>query len=186
MRVKIFKALIAGEPRLHGRDLDADRGPKLTTVLGVAEAALDAAKDHAAGSAPPRQLAGHRSSGCWCSRSLFAVGMMMLVSRRVTGPLLDDPGAMHKLAGGDMSAEVSFGERKDEIGALGSATQAFKSSMVEAERLRAEQKETEGARRGAAQGRRCASSPTNSRPRSATSSVRCRARRASSKRPRAR
>jgi methyl-accepting chemotaxis protein len=68
---------------------------------------------------------------------------MMLISWRVTGPLLTIQAAMHKLAGGDMSADVAFGDRKDEIGALAGAMQTFKSSMIEAERLRAEQKETE-------------------------------------------
>src|SRR4029078_12115424 len=36
-----------------------------------------------------------------------------------------------------------FVGRKDEIGALGQAMQAFKDSMIEADRLRAEQKENE-------------------------------------------
>ena len=49
---------------------------------------------------------------------------MVLVSRRVTGPLQSIQTAMHKLAGGDMSAEISVGERRDEIGALGGAAQA--------------------------------------------------------------
>ena len=42
-----------------------------------------------------------------------------------------------------MSAEISFGARADEIGALGSAAQAFRQSMVEADRLRSDQKESE-------------------------------------------
>src|SRR5581483_4341502 len=75
---------------------------------------------------------------------LLAVTMIVMVSRRVTGPLLKIQDVMRRLAQGDMSAEISLGDRKDEIGALGAATQAFKSSMVEAERLRAEQKESEG------------------------------------------
>src|SRR4029077_17439168 len=36
-----------------------------------------------------------------------------------------------------------FGGRRDEIGALGSAAQAFRQSMIQAEQLRADQKESE-------------------------------------------
>ena len=51
--------------------------------------------------------------------------------------------AMLKLAGGDLTATVSFAGRKDEIGALGSTMQIFKDSMIDAERMRADQKESE-------------------------------------------
>ena len=74
---------------------------------------------------------------------VLAGAMMIAVSRRVTRPLWQIQAAMLKLASGDHSAEVSFGDRKDEIGALGTATQAFKSSMIEADRLRAAQKAAE-------------------------------------------
>jgi methyl-accepting chemotaxis protein len=144
-RLKVYKAVIAGQPPGYTvATWTPIAVPKLTTVLAVADAALDAAKDHAAG-----KRAGAMSSlvaqlALLVFAVLFAAGMMMLVSRRVTRPLSKIQDAMHKLAGGDMSAEVSFGERRDEIGALGNATLAFKSSMVEANRLRVEQQESEG------------------------------------------
>ena len=50
---------------------------------------------------------------------------------------------MHRLAGGDMTVEVPFAERKDEIGKLAGAMQAFKDSLVDAERLRNEQQALE-------------------------------------------
>ena len=144
LRMKVLKALIAGEP--HGVNVD-DWTPmsvsKLATLLNVAEAALDVAKDYAAG---------QRSTALWrlwgqlallAAAVLFAGGMMWMVSWRVSGPLRAIQQGMLKLAGGDLSAEVSFAARKDEIGALGSAMHVFKSSMSEADRLRSEQKETE-------------------------------------------
>ena len=112
---------------------------------------LDVAKDYAARAARRRRQRRLATQlGLLGIAIVLAVGMMIVVSRRVTGPLLARSRmSMLKLAGGDLTAEVSFGDRKDEIGALPAATQAFKSSMVEADRLRAEQKEAEA--RGAAQ-----------------------------------
>jgi methyl-accepting chemotaxis protein len=149
-RLKVYKALIAGQPPGYTvATWTPIAVPKLTTVLTVAEAALDAAKDHAAGKRAAAMNSLVTQLALLVFAVLFAAGMMTLVSRRVTRPLSTIQDAMHKLAGGDMSADVSFGERRDEIGALGNATQAFKSSMVEANRLRSEQQESEG--RAAAQ-----------------------------------
>jgi methyl-accepting chemotaxis protein len=145
LRMKTFKAVIAGEPTGYTVATWSPTGVvKLNTLIGVAEAALDAAREHAA---QQRALA---TQSLWSQIAqltiavLFAAVMMVLVTRRVTRPLSVIQDAMLKLAGGDMSAELSFGERKDEIGALGNATLAFKSSMVEANRLRVEQQESEG------------------------------------------
>jgi methyl-accepting chemotaxis protein len=144
-RLRVYKAIIAGQPPGYTvASWTPIAVPKLTTVLTVAEAALDAAKDHAAGKRAAAMSSLVTQVALLVFAVLFAAGMMVLVSRRVTRPLTKIQDAMHKLAGGDMSAEVSFGERQDEIGALGKATLAFKSSMVEANRLRTEQQESEG------------------------------------------
>ena len=75
--------------------------------------------------------------------TLVAIGMMLFVSRRITGPLRVIQAGMHRLASGDMSASVSFAGRTDEIGALANTMQFFKNNMIEAERLRNEQKAAE-------------------------------------------
>ena len=144
MRLKTLKTLIAGQPTgLTVAQWTPEAVKRLATLLGVAEAALDAAKDHAA-----RQRAAAMSDlsvqlGLLVAALAAAAGMMLMVSRRVTGPLRDIQQAMLRLAGGDLTAEVSVGARRDEIGALAGAMQTFKASMVEAERLRAEQKQAE-------------------------------------------
>ncbi len=57
----------------------------------------------------------------------------------VTRPIRSMTGAMTVLAGGDMSVEIPGREQSDEIGEMAKAVQVFKDSMIEAERLRAEQ-----------------------------------------------
>ena len=150
MRLNMLKSLIAGEKL----DIDATRWagttvPKLALILGVAEVALDVAKQHAAQQHASAMWMLGMQLGLLAAAVAFAAGMVLMVSRRVTGPLGKIQEAMLKVAAGDLSAEVSFGHRRDEIGALGNAMQAFKGSVVEAERLRAEQKDTEA--RAAAQ-----------------------------------
>jgi methyl-accepting chemotaxis protein len=81
--------------------------------------------------------------GFLAAAAALALGTMLLVSRWVTGPLHTIKDAMLRVARGDHSVEVSFVGRKDEIGALGGALQVFRDSMMEAERLRAEQKDVE-------------------------------------------
>jgi methyl-accepting chemotaxis protein len=143
-RTKLLKALVAGERvDMKPEQWTPITVPRLGSVHRVAEVALEVAKEHAA-----QQYAGTLGKlgaqlGLLATAVMFAAGMMLVVSRRVTGPLHMIQEAMLKLAGGDLSARVSFAGRKDEIGALGSAMEVFKTGMVEAERLRGEQKDTE-------------------------------------------
>ena len=116
---------------------------RLALVLDVAEAALDVAKEHAARQHAKAERDLAMQLALLAAAIVLAAGMMLAVSRRVITPLRTLQGATLRLAGGDLSAQVSFAGRKDEIGALGSAMQLFKDSMIEADRLRAEQKEVE-------------------------------------------
>ena len=135
----MLKKLIAGQPRRHDRRLARLSVAKLASLLGVAEAALDVAKDHAAQ---------QRSARCGCSGAachagggggMFAIGMMLLVSRRVTMPLQPIQGAMLKLADGDFGVAVPGLERKDEIGAMANAVERFKAVADEKARREADE-----------------------------------------------
>ncbi|WP_163078758.1 HAMP domain-containing protein, partial [Acinetobacter baumannii] len=65
------------------------------------------------------------------------------VLRGVTGPLSRLTVSVGAVAEGRTDAAVSDTERRDEIGALGGAMRTFKDSMIEADRLRGEQKALE-------------------------------------------
>jgi methyl-accepting chemotaxis protein len=144
LREEMLKALIAKEkPKLPAAEWVPYTVARLATVIDVAENALDTAKDYAAAQHAAAQNKLWLQLGLMGFAFLSAVALMVLVSRRVTGPLQSIQGAMHKLAGGDLSAEISVGARRDEIGALGNAAQAFRQSMIEAEQLRTDQKESD-------------------------------------------
>jgi methyl-accepting chemotaxis protein len=73
---------------------------------------------------------------------LTAVLCVIVGSSIVTGvarPIGAITGAMRRLAGRDMAAEIIGVGRKDEIGDMAEAVKVFKDSMIEADRLAAEQ-----------------------------------------------
>jgi methyl-accepting chemotaxis protein len=76
--------------------------------------------------------------------AIVLVGLIsFLIGRAVSGALAAMIRAMIRLAGGDAAVVIPGTERKDEIGEMAGAVQVFKDSMIETERLRAEQAETE-------------------------------------------
>jgi methyl-accepting chemotaxis protein len=127
LRMKTLKALIAGQPtNVNQVDWSRLSVMKLASLLGVAEAALDVAKEHATA----QRSSAMRMLGLELALLVAAIGvaagMMLLVSRRVTGPLRQMQGAMMKLADGDFGVVVPGIERKDEIGAMANAVERFK------------------------------------------------------------
>jgi methyl-accepting chemotaxis protein len=68
--------------------------------------------------------------------------MAIVVARTgIAGPIARITKAMEDLAGGNKAAEIPGQDRKDEIGSMAAALGVFKDSMLEADRLRAEQEE---------------------------------------------
>jgi methyl-accepting chemotaxis protein len=70
---------------------------------------------------------------------LLVVGMSVLLSRSIVGPITGMTAAMHKLAGGDTATVIPARERGDEVGAMAQSVQIFKDNMIETARLRGEQ-----------------------------------------------
>jgi len=118
LRDRTLKMLIAGEkPEMTTAQWTTMIVPKLATALGVAEVALDIAKTHAA---EQRAGATWRLSvelGFLAFAVAMAIGLMLVVTRRITKPLDMIQNGMRKLAGGDVTVEVPYAARKDEIGA---------------------------------------------------------------------
>ena len=113
--------------------------PRLATVLAVAEVALDVAKDHTAGQRAAAMRSLTIQLGLLVLALGLAAGMILLVTRRVTRPLVTIQEAMLKLAGGDFNVVLPGLERKDEIGAMANAVEKFKVLAVEKGRQDAEE-----------------------------------------------
>jgi methyl-accepting chemotaxis protein len=127
LRMNTLKALIAGEPvNIDVNDWSRISVAKLGTLLAVAEASLEVAKEHAAAqrAAATRMLV--LQLVLLAGAIVLVVGMMLLVTRRVINPLHRIQEAMLKLAAGDFGVVVPGLERKDEIGAMANAVERFK------------------------------------------------------------
>ncbi len=74
---------------------------------------------------------------------LVVVGVSYLIGRGIVRPIAGMTAAMRKLAGGDTTTAIPARERRDEVGAMAQSVQVFKDNMIEAERLRAANAESE-------------------------------------------
>ncbi len=75
----------------------------------------------------------------------LCVAMGWLIVSGVSTPIRAMTGAMGRLAQHDLTTEISGAERKDEVGQMAKAVQVFKDSMIETDRLKAEQEEAQRA-----------------------------------------
>jgi methyl-accepting chemotaxis protein len=128
LRTNTIKKLVAGQPPGITTDQwSALTVPKLATLLGVADAALEFAKEHAAKQQTKAMWNLGLELTMLALATAFAIGMIQLVSRRVIMPLQGIQGAMLKLAEGDFGVAVPGLERKDEVGAMANAVERFKA-----------------------------------------------------------
>jgi methyl-accepting chemotaxis protein len=137
--MKTLKEAAAGDPRLNVDQWTAMGMTRLSPLVAVAEAALNAARDHAAN----QYASALRGLILQIVLLLLAIGLfvgtMLVVTRRVTMPLQKLSEAMRKLAGGDFAVVLPGLERKDEIGAMANAVEEFKVLAVEKARHEADE-----------------------------------------------
>ncbi len=132
LRLKLFAAVVAGEkPSLSAREWLPMSVSRLSPLLGVAETALDLAKDHSEAKASSALQHLAIMAALLLVSLIFVTGMMLLVTRRVTAPLHAIQGAMLKLADGDFSVVLPGLDRKDEIGDVANSVERFKILAVE-------------------------------------------------------
>ncbi len=140
VRLATLNALIAKQqPAYTANQWSLMAVPKLGTILAAADAALDVAGNHARAVRDGAFRSLMLQLGALAIAFGFAVATMILLSRRVVGPLTEIKDSMLRLAEGDTSVESRFVTRRDEIGALAGAMQTFRDNMIEADRLRSEQ-----------------------------------------------
>jgi methyl-accepting chemotaxis protein len=142
LRERLLAALIAGEkPELTANQWSPVTVGRLSSAVAVAEAALDAAKDHTSvlHSAALRSLI--LQLVLLATALGLTFGAMMAVTRRVIKPLHNMRDAMLKVASGDLTIDTGYTERRDEIGALAGALETFKQQAVDKLRIEAQERE---------------------------------------------
>ena len=141
LRDRLLAALLAGEkPELTSNQWTPLTVGRLASMLVVAESALDAAKTHAE---MQREGAEHQLAlqlALLTAAFALAACGLAAVGRRVIIPLRTIRDAMLRVAGGDLTAEAPFAERRDEIGSLAGALGTFKQNAIEKARIEDEQR----------------------------------------------
>ncbi len=132
LRTKLLNALAAGQPvDLKYADWTPASIARLNSILAVADTALDVAKEHTATRQADAVRSLSLSLGLLAMVLVVVIGMVLVVSRRVTGPLRQIQQAMLKIAGGDFSVVLPGLDRKDEIGDVANAIERFKTLVDE-------------------------------------------------------
>ena len=142
LRERLLHALQAGEkPELTANQWTPLTVGRLAAAVGVAEAALDAARDHTVAqySAALRSLI--MQLVLLAGAIALTVGALLMVTRRVITPLHNMRDAMLKVAAGELSVDTGYAQRADEIGALAGALETFKQQTMDKHRIEAQERE---------------------------------------------
>ena len=140
-RDNLLKTLVAGEkPDVNANDWSKLSVERLAALLGVAEAALGAAKDYAEGERSAAQASLIVDLVLLLGALALGIGGILVISRHVLRPLQTIRDAMLKVASGDLNAEASFQGRTDEIGSLANALGIFKQNAADKARIEDEQR----------------------------------------------
>jgi methyl-accepting chemotaxis protein len=126
LRLKVLNGLIAGQkPEVKADEWSGYSVSRLAALLNVAEVALEVAKENAAKerASAQRQLA--IQLGFLFAAIAVALGMLVIVSKRVIAPLRIIQNAMIRISDGDFGIEVKSVDRHDEVGQIVNAVSAM-------------------------------------------------------------
>jgi methyl-accepting chemotaxis protein len=137
----IDQIMVGSKTELTADQWTPQTAQRLGTAVAVAERALDEARDYAAAqySAASRALAVQIAMLTFAV--LLTVGAMTAVTRRVIRPLHNMRDAMLKVAGGDLTVDSGYLDRRDEIGALAGALETFKQQAADKLAIEAQERE---------------------------------------------
>jgi methyl-accepting chemotaxis protein len=136
LRDRLINAAIAGaKPELTASQWSPLTVARQATPVAVAEAALDQAKEYSRNQKAAAQNDLILQIVLLVVALSLAVAAMIAVRRRVINPLTAIRNAMQSVASGDLTADVPFAERRDEIGALAGALLTFRQNAVEKDRI---------------------------------------------------
>jgi methyl-accepting chemotaxis protein len=125
------------QPTITTAEVNKVADAALAGIDAVAEVALDELNAAAAN----RQAAAMRdllvNSAILACALVFSAVNLVVVRRRMTIPLHRITQSMRSVAAGDLSGEVPFRDRGDEVGELAAALVVFKENAAERERLAA-------------------------------------------------
>jgi methyl-accepting chemotaxis protein len=142
LRERLITALLAGDKaEMTANQWSPVTVGRLGAAVGVAEAALDAARQHTVVQQADARHSLILQLGLLAFAVVLTFAAMMAVTRRVIKPLHNMRDAMLKVAGGNLAVDTGYTHRHDEIGALAGALETFKQQAVDKLRIEAQERE---------------------------------------------
>ena len=142
LRQRLLAALTdGGKPELTANQWSPVTVGRLSAAVGVAEAALDAAKERAVALRSAASTSLIVQLALLIAAVALAAGALVTVTRRVIKPLHNMRDAMLKVAAGDLSVETAYTGRQDEIGGLAGALETFKHQAEDKLKIEAQERE---------------------------------------------
>ncbi len=142
LRDRLMAALVNGDkPEMTGNQWSPFSVARLAAAVGVAETALEEAKQHAAARHSAALGSLVLQLTLLSAAIVLTIGAMTATSRRVIRPLHNIRDAMLKVAGGDLAVETGYVGRRDEIGALADALETFKQQAIDKLKVEALERE---------------------------------------------
>jgi methyl-accepting chemotaxis protein len=142
LRERLLDALTKGEkPELTANQWSPITVGRLSSAVGVAETALEAAKVRASDLHASALRSMIVQLAFLIASIGLAAGAMIAVTRRVIRPLHRMRDAMLKVAAGDLTVESGYAARRDEIGGLATALETFKQQAADKLKIEAQERE---------------------------------------------
>ncbi|HEY0912357.1 MAG TPA: HAMP domain-containing methyl-accepting chemotaxis protein [Bradyrhizobium sp.] len=142
LRERLLTTLVAGEKtEMTANQWSPVTVGRLGAAVGVAEAALDAAREYSATQRSDAQHSLILQLSLLALAIALTIGGLTAVTRRVIKPLNNMRDAMLKVAAGDLAVDTGYVQRQDEIGALAGALETFKQQAVDKLRIEAQERE---------------------------------------------
>jgi len=139
LRTAVLAAAETGAYPVSGREWVDRSGAAIATVLRLSDE-IGAAARTAAQAAASRA---ERLAAVYALLMLLVIGTvagsLWMLMRRVTRRLAVMTAVVERLASGDTSVVIPGAERRDEVGAMATAVQVFKESLIANQHLQAEQ-----------------------------------------------
>lgn len=132
----VFDALAAGKPSPITTDaLVAASGRALDALTGVPNTAMRALEKRAESNQAAANADLMFHLGLLCVGLLVGTVGLIVVERRIAGPISAMTQVMRTLAAGDHEVSIAGASRRDEIGAMASAVQVFKDNLIRTKAL---------------------------------------------------
>jgi len=142
LRDRLLNAVATGEkPEMTANQWSPYTVGRLASAVGVAEAALNAAREYIAIQHAEALRSLVVQLVLLTGALALTFGAMMMVTRRVIKPLHNMRDAMLKVAAGDLAVDTGYTARRDEIGALAGALETFKQQATDKLRIEAQERE---------------------------------------------